>query len=246
VGYSESPVLAAPADLTVLWRYVDFAKFVSMLTTRTLWFARADTLNDKHEGAIGVANLQRRAALWNALMPGDAAARAQEFKSQTTRSMREHIYLSCWHANDRESMAMWLAYARQGEGIAIKTTFRTLVDSLESEADIFASAVAYVDFSSQLIPEGNFFFPYIHKRLSFDYEREVRLMMVHYAPEPASPTDPTPQGIAIHSDPAALMEAVYVGPGIPSWYFAAVRDVVAALAPGVPVHQSALDAEPLF
>ena len=34
----------------ILWRYMDLAKFVSMLEQNTLWLARADTFKDRHEG----------------------------------------------------------------------------------------------------------------------------------------------------------------------------------------------------
>ena len=41
-----------------LWRYMDFPKFVAMLGQRGLYFPRADTLEDKFEGAIGLARRQ--------------------------------------------------------------------------------------------------------------------------------------------------------------------------------------------
>ena len=34
----------------------------------------------------------------------------------------------------------------------------------------------YVDYDATFIPEGNLFFPYMHKRLSFEFEREYRLL----------------------------------------------------------------------
>ncbi|TAJ76697.1 MAG: hypothetical protein EPO42_12010 [Gallionellaceae bacterium] len=33
-----------------LWRYLDLAKFVSLLEKKALWLARADTFRDRHEG----------------------------------------------------------------------------------------------------------------------------------------------------------------------------------------------------
>lgn len=32
----------------ILWRYMDLAKFVSMLEQNALWLARADTFKDQH------------------------------------------------------------------------------------------------------------------------------------------------------------------------------------------------------
>ena len=38
------------ANDQILWRYMDLAKFVSMLESNALWLARADSFPDKHEG----------------------------------------------------------------------------------------------------------------------------------------------------------------------------------------------------
>ncbi|MFN8224152.1 MAG: hypothetical protein U0R50_13000 [Gaiellales bacterium] len=46
------PVFNAPPDDTVVWRYIDLAKLISLLDHRALYFARADTLGDPHEGAL--------------------------------------------------------------------------------------------------------------------------------------------------------------------------------------------------
>lgn len=41
-----------------LWRYVDFAKFLQMLETRSLFFPRADKFEDTFEGTSGIAERQ--------------------------------------------------------------------------------------------------------------------------------------------------------------------------------------------
>ena len=42
--------LNRPLDDTVLWRYMDFTKFVSLLEKSALFFPRADKLGDPFEG----------------------------------------------------------------------------------------------------------------------------------------------------------------------------------------------------
>jgi hypothetical protein len=44
--YEIHPKLTTPPDDAVLWRYLDFAKFLDMLERRVLWFAGADTFED--------------------------------------------------------------------------------------------------------------------------------------------------------------------------------------------------------
>ena len=44
--YAEHGSFRPPPEEAVLWRYMDFTKFVSLLSTNALYFARADTLGD--------------------------------------------------------------------------------------------------------------------------------------------------------------------------------------------------------
>src|SRR5215211_6876300 len=39
-----------------IWRYMDFAKYMSLLDTGALFFPRSDTLEDPHEGTVTVPN----------------------------------------------------------------------------------------------------------------------------------------------------------------------------------------------
>jgi hypothetical protein len=47
-------VFDVPKPESSLWRYMDFAKFVSLLKERSIHFARADCLGDSFEGAKGI------------------------------------------------------------------------------------------------------------------------------------------------------------------------------------------------
>lgn len=58
----EQPVLPD----AVLWRYMDFPKFVSMLHERALYFCRSDVLGDPLEGSLTQAvEVARQARLAN-------------------------------------------------------------------------------------------------------------------------------------------------------------------------------------
>jgi hypothetical protein len=57
-----SDVFREPDDPDItIWRYIDLAKLLSLLSSSTLWFSRADRLGDPHEGSLGAAT--RRALL---------------------------------------------------------------------------------------------------------------------------------------------------------------------------------------
>ncbi|MDC4587570.1 hypothetical protein OHV59_11020, partial [Acinetobacter baumannii] len=45
------PSFKQPLDPNVkLWRYMDFTKFMSILSNKSLYFGRIDSFEDKHEG----------------------------------------------------------------------------------------------------------------------------------------------------------------------------------------------------
>lgn len=64
IVYEEHPAFESPEPPdAAIWRYMDLPKLVSLLTDRALWFARADTLGDAHEGAYGLFNINARQVL---------------------------------------------------------------------------------------------------------------------------------------------------------------------------------------
>jgi hypothetical protein len=44
--------LISPPDDAVLWRFIDFTKYVSLLDTSKLYFAQAKKMEDRYEGRL--------------------------------------------------------------------------------------------------------------------------------------------------------------------------------------------------
>ena len=57
--YQDNPHLAEVPDDAPLWRYVSFAKFVSMVRASALYFARADRFEDRWEGVYTLPTTAR-------------------------------------------------------------------------------------------------------------------------------------------------------------------------------------------
>lgn len=55
--YQSDPNLSVPPDDTPLWRYLDFARFMALLESASLWFARTDTFSDQYELAVPTADM---------------------------------------------------------------------------------------------------------------------------------------------------------------------------------------------
>jgi hypothetical protein len=89
--------------------------------------------------------------------------------------IRQWTFINCWHMNENESDAMWRIYARTSDAVAIQSTFARLQRVLSDRA--FIGVVKYVDYDTEWMPEGNTLYPFVHKRKSFEHERELRAVM---------------------------------------------------------------------
>ena len=142
--YEEHPVFEPPHEDAVLWRYMDFTKFVSLLDAQSLFFSRADRLGDPFEGSYSKANIALRPALYQ----GTILQFAWETLAPFYQAMRQFTLINCWHEANHESAAMWRLYSRDNDGIAIRTTFNALTQSFTCNDTIFIGKVNYIDYAA--------------------------------------------------------------------------------------------------
>jgi len=163
----------------VIWRYLDLAKLISTLKTESLWFARADTLEDAHEGAlIGLAQQVR-----------DNPARAKAANIDMERLLvtiegwheesRSSTFVNCWHRTPTESMAMWKIYSGSGLGVAVKSTAPKVLQALRKghvwpERELQYGIVRYGTLSAPT-DDDPLLEPFLRKRDAFEFEQELRL-----------------------------------------------------------------------
>ena len=181
--YEPHPIFMQPEDEGVkVWRYMDFTKLVSCIDAQCLFFARADTFDDPFEGSYPKMNVTARKPVPIGI-PLDgheryikAMARLEEFNKKWPK----FTAINCWHMNEHESAAMWKLYLKSNEGIAIQSTYRKLRLSLIDEEKVFLGVVKYIDYEKEWIDAGNLFSPFVHKRRSFEHEREVRALVTKW------------------------------------------------------------------
>lgn len=134
--YAHHPELPdPPSNDTVLWRYMDFTKFVSLLEKSALFFCRADLLVDPFEGSISPQTPPA--------VPSNLTEGLVRLLPLDLREVARLTYVSCWHTGDFESEAMWRLYARERDGIAIKTIFHRFTDAFVGSQLVHASTVQY-------------------------------------------------------------------------------------------------------
>jgi hypothetical protein len=219
-----------PEDGAVkVWRYLDLARLISLLMSEKLLLTRVNLLKDEFEGSItrGVYDA------WKAANPINAKQLAA-FRPL----LRGMVYVSCWHANNAESEAMWRLYCGDREGIALRTSYERLDRALPRDA--FIGKVTYVDYAEGggMVNDANSLTPLMHKRAAFEHEREIRVLVWARGQAIAAgavdrgdrPVE-MPEIIGLDWDINDAIEHVLVSPYAPEWYREVVTAVLQKFAP---------------
>jgi hypothetical protein len=241
------PVFQAPSDQNVMiWRYMDFTKYVSLLESKGLFFARSDRLGDPFEGSFSKANIARRPEVYNDLSPENFNKMFDQVR-RATEWYRYWTYMNCWHVNTHESAAMWRLYAYSNEAIAIQSTYARLCQVLPKGA--FVGLVQYIDYERDWLPEGNSYYPFVHKRKSFEHERELRAVIqdLPRSDRGIEIGKPNPQqGISVPISVSDLITQVSVAPTAADWFRGLVGKVTTRYGYNFPVTRSSLDERPVY
>ena len=255
----DSNVAVQEAPTSLLWRYMDFAKFVSLLEKRALFFARADKLGDPFEGSFPKKNIAARFA-----SPHFSLEEKSKY-AFVMEQLRRFTLINCWHESNHESVAMWELYSSAQRGIAVKTDFDSIKRSFSADQQIHIERVRYVDYDNDLIPEDDPLSPYLHKRKSFEHEREVRAIVqdlppgINFSELRTSPRNIegilSQQWQDIHDigtgtycevDLNRLIKEVIVDPSAPDWFQELVSAVAERYQLASPIVPSSLTASPAF
>lgn len=175
----------------ILWRYMDFNKFISLLETESLFFCRADKFSDPFEGTIPKKEAEYRESSFRQIIDAyNEPFKTDKFNKWEAESIdfikrtRIGTVINCWHINNYESDSMWRLYLKTNEGVAVQTTPQRLFDSfIQAQDKIFPSKVRYIDFENDMfyheteypVESVNTLTPFLHKRVEFNSENEFRI-----------------------------------------------------------------------
>jgi hypothetical protein len=237
---TEHECFETPADDAVIWRFMNSTKFLSMIVKQTLFFCRADKLEDPYEGQVPKRSIEVKREYLKSMSVSPSMIETFANLDAASRELaRTAVFLNCWHVNNDESAAMWKLYASNDEGIAIRSTVKRLRDSLARYSmPIYMGTVDYIDFARDVIQHGNVFLPFLHKRHSFEHENELRVVgwlpnMFSHIPmikgenlnQRVERLRPLFDG-HIPVDLEVLIEKAYVAPTAPAWYTDLIQSVV--------------------
>ncbi len=232
--YLNNPNIKLPDDPdTIVWKYLDLSKFLDLLLSKKLFMSRSDKFEDQYEGTFSEPTYEEIKKL---------AVDNPEFLNYY-KTHREKVAISSWHINEYESFAMWQIFTKNNEGLAIQSTIRRLQKAVkpENNYDQFIGEVNYIDYKKEYIPFDDLFFPFLFKRKSFQYEREVRIL------SDTSKSDiKLNDGLKINVDINQLIEKIYIHPKSENWYKKLVIELVERLGFGFEIEKSDLESDILI
>jgi len=146
---------------------------------------------------------------------------------------------------------MWKLYSTTNESVCLQGTFGRLRHVLD--ADIHIGMINYISYELDKIPAGNTFWPLMHKRKSFEHERELRAIWTKI--DKISEAGPAvASGHEYQTAPEttiwkrvnleSLVESVFISPTAKPWFTDLVKGVLMRYGLSLPVRQSDLAAEP--
>jgi len=232
--YLNNPNIKLPEDPnTIVWKYLDLSKFLDLLMSQKLFMSRSDKFEDQYEGTFSEPTFEeiRKLSIDN-----------PDFLNYY-KSHSEKVAISSWHINEYESFAMWQIFTQNSEGLAIQSTIGRLQNALQPETnfDQHIGEVNYIDYKKEYIPFDDMFFPFLFKRKSFQYEREVRIIT-----DTGENKITLNEGLKINVDISQLIEKIYIHPKSENWYKNLVIQLVKQLGFDFTIEKSDLESEILI
>jgi hypothetical protein len=150
-----------------VWKYMDLSKLESLLKSKAMFFAKPGAFIDPLEGSYSRWDIEQSVLNEESITSREYMKKIQEFSG-----------ISCWHMNEYESAGMWDLYLGGKDGVAIKTDYSNLINSIDDDRyRVFSGELQYIDYRKEMTSR-NIFDTLFYKRKSFSHENELRLMII--------------------------------------------------------------------
>jgi len=234
--YVSQPELVEPVENVKLWRYMDLAKLLSMFENKGLFFTVSRIFREKYDYFEGAYPDH-----WLEFYFPEGAREGFQNLCDTFWAFHG---INCWHINEYESDAMWKIYSSRGYGIAIQSTFERLKASFkETDTEVFAGIVHYIDYSKETVPYDKAIKAYFYKRKIFEHEKEFRVVAEYSLEEPYTPGI---NGCYIKSDLNQLIQNIYLSPTTSKWIKLLLESLLSKYEITAKVIQSEVIKKPKF
>ena len=217
--YYKHPDLALPDDNSIIWRYMDFSKFQTMLKRNSIFFSRADKQTDKFEGEYPIGMLRELEERWRKTRSDDGISYTF-IQWHNEREIPSRL-LSCWGVDRNESRRRWSEYTASLESVTIRSTIDRLKNCFHREEKddqvVWIGKIRYGDDENKLPKSffkwkvNYFLYPFFAKKESFRWENEIRAT-VNITYEKQQKLNHSPNGSFIKADLHSLVESIWVHP----------------------------------
>lgn len=221
-----------PDPSQVIWRYLDFPKFMSMLDSSSIFFCQGNLFDDPLEGVLPSEYVPKGSHLENYLKTSNFYTHPMAYRATTL--------ISCWSMNDTEASLMWGKYAPNC-GIAIKTTIKKLIENLELSglSEVYKGAYTYGYVALQPGESAIDIFQFFTgKNKVYEQEQEYRIAVRH------SNLSQINGGLPVHVNLTGLIDGITVSPKSPKWFLNLVQSIVTKSGLTIQVSSSDLDRTP--
>lgn len=232
---------------------MDLPSLLWILENEKLHFSLpTDDFDDRYETTLPRAWYEFRDDQWREIgkqWDHDPEGFAQRHTNRR-ENMRDNIYVSCWHANQTESAAMWELYGASKYTVAIRTTVGGLRRAFHSQEEyaLAVGDVKYVDFDSsedEIDDEDMEKIRRVHsgnadsvgltllKREEFLHEKEVRCVVLDGVVQgwleqntSHSPKQSVEPPVNVSVDVDELIKEIRLSPGADDWFINTAIDAV--------------------
>ena len=175
INFENIPPDLEPDENITLWRYMSFSSLCEILMNDHIPLISISSFSDKSEGAILKGILSK----------------PHTYEDSVQYAMQryyEDTYISSWHKAENENAAMWDRYTYGGEGVAIKTNAKLLLDCISAiETNHISHHQLFSDANLGTLADGKLFNPQIIiKPIKYtdtkptDFEMEVKYLQNGY------------------------------------------------------------------
>ena len=178
--YFRSNYFPEPAWNTVMWRFMPFWKYKSLMSSHSLFMSKLADLEDQNEGYV--PHRLRDALVQNARLRWEIRGNADEDniveKEVEIRieAARQATFVSCWHMNEEESLDMWGQYSKPEDTVAIKTHFTSFKQSLVCPERVHIAQIDYINHDHDSPRMNHYYDRFRWKGLCYKWEREIRAL----------------------------------------------------------------------
>jgi len=163
------------------------------------------------------------------------------------KKFHDKVFVNSWHIQEHESAAMWKLYAGNASGIAIESSYNRLKKSLKTcnEYQVNIGTVKYMDYRRNYIPVHYPLSVFLHKRKSFEHEKELRaLVMANTSMD--SNEYKNVFGIEVSIVLDELINRIFVSPTAEPWILQLLQSVIKRYKLDKEIVQSDLISKPIY